>query len=898
MSILRLSFLEAANDPRNNRSDVRQNTTGSVRLLSPQAGNRLPPGDAPCGRGARARVPRPTTTSEARRLSPGPRRRCRYAGADERDHRRQAARALGDEPSPPGRGETLSRPPALLRSRSASGGALDEIVAHDRRPGVDAPRTRRAARAAAASHSVASPAPRGLSAGPASRRHSGEPGRSQPLPVGPRLARVVARDRLDGRRDGIPSWSACRSLSSKRTWLQAASNFSRRPRSYSLPPPQLRVVGPFERSRMGRTLRLTFALAAVALVATAAALAAANRTHANDTFVFGTEGDPVLLDGAAHLGRPLGARRRSDVRGTGRAQTRHDEGRPAARDELVDLQGRAVLDVQPAQEREVPGRHAVRREGGVLQLQPLVQPARLPPGRVHELLLVHGVRRVREAGDREPRPGQEPVPRVQGRKGVDSPAHPQPSLVVVPGALAHRRTRIASPTALSSTGPTRAPWTRTAPSGRPARSGRESGRHGPFKFSSWQIGNKLVHGSERQLLGHEGEAAAIIFRPIADTRRACRRSRRASSRAPTWSPPGHPDGPGQLEPEGPRAAPPSPSATSASTSRSRRSTTSRSAQAVAYGLDRKSVVGAFYGGRGQVANQFLPPTRRGVREEGSAGLPVQPGQGEGAAAVGGPDAAGEAGVLVPDRASRPYMPDPPRIFQAFAASLEKSGFQVVPHRLRGVADYLAGAQSGQAPLYLLGWTGDWGDPANFLNVHFAARTRSSGSTTRRCSGCCEGGLRDEPRQEGVALPGGEHPGDEVPADGAVCKREPGARDSRRTSRATSRARSRSSTSLRSRLGVRGRRQPADDEHGTLRRPPAPAPRSDPARALASSCSSGSEPCRAALRRRSWASVRRRRPSRVSPPVRPRPADHDAVLGVPEDDPARRPRARASQAGGR
>ena len=84
------------------------------------------------------------------------------------------------------------------------------------------------------------------------------------------------------------------------------------------------------------------------------------------------------------------------------------------------------------------------------------------------------------------------------------------------------------------------------------------------------------------------------------------------------------------------------------------------------------------------------------------------------------------------------MPDPKQNAQAFGASLEKSGFKVTLHsREPWRPDYLGDVQSGQAALYLLGWTGDFGDPANFLNVHFGAvQRRSSGSTTRRCSRCC------------------------------------------------------------------------------------------------------------------------------------------------------------------
>ena len=64
----------------------------------------------------------------------------------------------------------------------------------------------------------------------------------------------------------------------------------------------------------------------------------------------------------------------------------------------------------------------------------------------------------------------------------------------------------------------------------------------------------------------------------------------------------------------------------------------------------------------------------------------------------------------PTNVTRPYMPDPSRNFQAFEASLEKSGFQVTPHSAPWRPDYLGTVQSGGAQLFMLGWTGDWGDP--------------------------------------------------------------------------------------------------------------------------------------------------------------------------------------------
>jgi peptide/nickel transport system substrate-binding protein len=144
-------------------------------------------------------------------------------------------------------------------------------------------------------------------------------------------------------------------------------------------------------------------------------------------------------------------------------------------------------------------------------------------------------------------------------------------------------------------------------------------------------------------------------------------------------------------------------------------------QAVAYGLDRAAVVNAFYGGRGQTTNQFLPPQLFGYAKTGVPSYPYNPDKAKALLQQAGLTLPVKIDFWYPTNVSRPYMPDPSRNFQAFQASLEKSGFQVVPHSAPWRPDYLGTVQSGGAQLFLLGWTGDWGDPSNFLNVHFGSK---------------------------------------------------------------------------------------------------------------------------------------------------------------------------------
>jgi peptide/nickel transport system substrate-binding protein len=64
------------------------------------------------------------------------------------------------------------------------------------------------------------------------------------------------------------------------------------------------------------------------------------------------------------------------------------------------------------------------------------------------------------------------------------------------------------------------------------------------------------------------------------------------------------------------------------------------------------------------------------------------------------------------------MPNPQANFQAFQADLTAAGFNVVPKSAPWNPEYLDTVNTGGAGLYLLGWTGDFGDPDNFVGTFF------------------------------------------------------------------------------------------------------------------------------------------------------------------------------------
>jgi peptide/nickel transport system substrate-binding protein len=145
-------------------------------------------------------------------------------------------------------------------------------------------------------------------------------------------------------------------------------------------------------------------------------------------------------------------------------------------------------------------------------------------------------------------------------------------------------------------------------------------------------------------------------------------------------------------------------------------------KALAYALDRAAVVRSLYAGRGTVAKEFQPPTLQFGYAANVPTYEYSPAKARAALTAAGLTLPVEVEFIYPTDVTRPYMPDPRRNFQAFSASLENSGFKVTAKSAPWSPDYLGQVQAGEAgALFLLGWTGDYGDPTTFLDGIFAAK---------------------------------------------------------------------------------------------------------------------------------------------------------------------------------
>ncbi|GAB3149598.1 ABC transporter substrate-binding protein [Micromonospora sonneratiae] len=140
-------------------------------------------------------------------------------------------------------------------------------------------------------------------------------------------------------------------------------------------------------------------------------------------------------------------------------------------------------------------------------------------------------------------------------------------------------------------------------------------------------------------------------------------------------------------------------------------------QAIAYALNREQLVQTKAPGGSSVASQFLPEGVLGYAPD------VQKYEHNPEKAKQLLKEAGAEGLTLnfyyPPDVTRPYMPNPQEIFTVLANDLQAVGIKVngVPRPWNGgFKDDVQ--QFGKHDLHILGWTGDYNDPGNFVGTFF------------------------------------------------------------------------------------------------------------------------------------------------------------------------------------
>jgi len=242
---------------------------------------------------------------------------------------------------------------------------------------------------------------------------------------------------------------------------------------------------------------------------------------------------------------------------------------------------------------------------------------------------------------------------------------------------------------------------------------------GPFMFKSWRPGRQLVLVRNPRYWGNKAKLDRLIFRPVVDSLARVRALRRGSIHG--------------LDVDLAFVGAGATIKRDANLKLLERPSTNTGyvamnqeippmdkllvRQAVAHGLDRRTVAKSLYSGRGQLADQFLPPVFVG-HAKGVRRYAFDPARSRALLRRAGLKLPVKIDFWFPTDVSRPYMPDPKRNFALFAASLERAGFEVVPHGVPWSPDFIRAFVTGKAQLYLVGWNADTMDPNDFFESHF------------------------------------------------------------------------------------------------------------------------------------------------------------------------------------
>ena len=140
-------------------------------------------------------------------------------------------------------------------------------------------------------------------------------------------------------------------------------------------------------------------------------------------------------------------------------------------------------------------------------------------------------------------------------------------------------------------------------------------------------------------------------------------------------------------------------------------------KAIAQALNKAEIVKAFWGDLGQTDGHFLPQSFESYQAPSVDDYAFDPKAAKAAIAKAGyPNGFTLDLWYMP--VSRPYFPNPKPIAEAFAAELSDIGI-TVNLKTKDWGAYLEDRNTQPGfQAFMLGWTGDYGDPDNFLYAHF------------------------------------------------------------------------------------------------------------------------------------------------------------------------------------
>ncbi|MBN9759241.1 Dipeptide-binding ABC transporter, periplasmic substrate-binding component [Pseudonocardia sp. Ae406_Ps2] len=140
-------------------------------------------------------------------------------------------------------------------------------------------------------------------------------------------------------------------------------------------------------------------------------------------------------------------------------------------------------------------------------------------------------------------------------------------------------------------------------------------------------------------------------------------------------------------------------------------------QALAYAIDRESLVRTKMPEGSAVAKEFVPPTVAGYADDVTE-YPYDPEKAKQLLAEAGAQNL-TLNFYYPTEITRPYMPNPADLFSAMSANLKAVGITVNPVARPWNGGYKDDVQkAGKHDLHLLGWTGDYNDAGNFVGTFF------------------------------------------------------------------------------------------------------------------------------------------------------------------------------------